>query len=158
MTNHDNALVEALLDASRSLLGIVIRSVQAAPVAVTIPQHRVLVLLEDGPLGIGAIAAELGVNPSNASRLCDRLQVLGLIRRRRADHDRRAVLVGLTKTGRDNITAVASHRRAEISQLVAHLDGKGSAVLVRALTEISDAAAELERTVTGRGRVRSASS
>ena len=158
MTSHGDALVEALLDASRSLLGIVIRSVQAAPVGVTIPQHRVLVLLEEGPLGVGAIAAELGVNPSNASRLCDRLQGMGLIRRRRSDQDRRTVLVDLTAGGRDNIAAVSAHRRAEISQLVAHLEGQGSPALVRALNEISDAAAELERTVTGRGRARSTSS
>lgn len=159
MPQTDNPLVESLLSVSRSLLGIVIRSVAAAPVAVTIPQHRVLVLLsEDEPLGIGVLAAELGVNPSNASRLCDRLERVGLVARSRSPHDRRAVLVELTDRGRRNLEEVDQRRREEIAQLVAQLDGRGTLGVVAALDAVSAAARDVELAVTGRDRDRSASS
>lgn len=157
--NPETALVDALLTASRSLLGIVIRSVESAPVAVTIPQHRVLVMLEDdGPLGIGVIAAELGVNPSNASRVCDRLQRLGLVERAQSPEDRRSVLVALTGEGRQVLQSVTDHRREEIARVVAQMDGRSTTAVVRALDSVSDAAGEVEQAVKGRGRDRSASS
>ena len=71
-------LVEELLTASRALVGIAIRSIAAAPVEVTVAQHRLLVLLAaHGPQSVGEIAEHLGVNPSNASRHGDRLQRWG---------------------------------------------------------------------------------
>lgn len=168
MSDADEALVDALLLMSRPLVGIVIRSVQGAPVDVTIPQHRVLVLLDDnGPLGVGAIATELGVNPSNATRLCDRLERLGLIARSRSDEDRRAVLVDLTAAGRRLVQAVTDVRRADLARVVAQLDGAAAPELVGALEAVGAAAHRVEvaylrgepaTPVTDPGRVRSASS
>ena len=168
MSDADEALVDALLHVSRPLVGIVIRSVRGAPVDVTIPQHRVLVLIDDnGPLGVGAIAAELGVNPSNATRLCDRLERLGLIARSRSDEDRRAVLVDLTADGRRLVQAVTDIRRADRARVVAQLDGAAAPELVGALEAVGAAAHRVEVTylrgepaaaVTGPGRARSASS
>ena len=168
MSDAGEALIDALLHMSRPLVGMVIRSVQFAPVEVTIPQHRVLVLLEDnGPLGVGAIATELGVNPSNATRVCDRLQRLGLITRSRSDEDRRAVLVDLTVDGRHLVRAVADIRRADLARVVEQLDGASSSGLVEALEAVGAAAHRVElaylrgepaAAVTGPGRARSASS
>src|SRR3954471_8032566 len=93
----DDQLVEGFVTASRALVGIAVRSIEAAAVPVTVPQHRVLVLLAaQGPMAVGDIAELAGVNQSNASRLCDRLQRLGLVSRQRASDDGRAVQVSLT--------------------------------------------------------------
>ena len=72
----------AFLTASRALMGISLRSMAAAPVPLTVPQHRLLVLLSgDGARRVGALAEDLGVNQSNASRLVDRLVALELVRK-----------------------------------------------------------------------------
>ena len=91
----------ALLTTSRALLGISVRSVAAAPVPLTVPQHRLLVMVSaDGPRRVGTLAQDLGVNQSNASRLVDRLVAQGLVRRAPDLEDGRATVVELTGAGR----------------------------------------------------------
>ena len=78
----DLRAAQALLDLSRVLMGITLRAVAAAPVALTVPQHRVLLTIAaDGPRRVGALADDLGVNQSNASRIVDRLVSQGLVHR-----------------------------------------------------------------------------
>src|SRR6476659_6529981 len=94
-------LVDALLASTQSLMAMAIRTVGEAPVSLTVVQHRVLLLIEEaGTLSVNDVAARLGVDQSNASRHCTRLAALGLIRRTRAAHDRRAVDLRLTGSGR----------------------------------------------------------
>jgi DNA-binding MarR family transcriptional regulator len=89
--------VEALLSASRALVGIAARSVADVDPDVTLPQYRALVVLASrGPQKVADIAAELGVAPSTGTRMCDRLIRKGLIRRHRLSTDRRVVRLVLT--------------------------------------------------------------
>jgi DNA-binding MarR family transcriptional regulator len=143
-TNKDiEELAAAFVTASRALVGIAIRSVEAAPVPVTIPQHRVLVLLAaNGPQAIGTLAQQLGVNPSNATRVCDRLQRLDLVRRSRSDSDGRAVHVTITPSGRRVVDAVNAHRRREVAAVLRELSPAQVEVVVEALTAFSRAAHE----------------
>jgi DNA-binding MarR family transcriptional regulator len=143
-TNKDiEELAAAFVTASRALVGIAIRSVEAAPVPVTIPQHRVLVLLAaNGPQAIGTLAQQLGVNPSNATRVCDRLQRLDLVRRSRSDSDGRAVHVTITPAGRRVVDAVNAHRRREVAAVLRELSPAQVEVVVEALTAFSRAAHE----------------
>jgi DNA-binding MarR family transcriptional regulator len=136
----------AFVRASRALVGIAIRSVDSAPVEVTVPQHRVLVLLAThGDLTIGEVAAELGVNPSNATRHCDRLQRLGLLRRRRSEWDGRVVLVAATPAGLDVVTAVDAARREEVQRVLADMADADVAAALRGLSAFADAAHEAAR-------------
>ena len=112
-------LVEEFLTASRALVGLAVQSVAESPVEVTLVQYRVLVLLAArGEQQVGDIAAALGVNPSNATRHCDRLQRLGLVARRRSTDDGRVVRVGLTDGGKQVVEAVTARRRAEVQRVV----------------------------------------
>ena len=62
------------MTATRALVGVALRSLSAAPVPITLPQHRVLLLLAThGDQTIGQLADELGIDQSNASRICDRV-------------------------------------------------------------------------------------
>ncbi len=141
-TAHDD-LADAFVTASRALVGIAIRSVEAAEVPVTVPQHRVLVLLAaEGDLTVGDIASLLGVNQSNASRICDRLQNLRLVRRQRATEDGRVVRVSLTVTGKQIVDAVTRARRLEVEEVLAHLTLPDVRRLVAALEAFNDAAHE----------------
>jgi len=137
-------LVEELLTTSRALVGVAVRSIAAAPVDVTVAQHRLLVLLAaHGAQSVGDIADHLGVNPSNASRHCDRLQRLGLVDRSRSAEDGRVVRIGLTSAGRSLLDAVTQHRRRELGDLIRRLpDGDEEAVLA-ALRKLNVASQEI---------------
>ena len=121
VTVEDEA-ADALLVASSTMLGIVIRSISAGPHELTVAQHRVLVLVHEvGELSVGAVAEQLGVDQSTASRHCTRLERLGLVTRTRARHDGRAVDVRLTPEGHRQVGAVQRVRRAEIAQILARM-------------------------------------
>jgi len=100
-------LADAFVDASRALVGLAVHSVGAAPTEVTVAQFRLLVLVAGaGERTVGDIAEHLGVNHSNASRHCDRLERLGLLARRRSRSDGRVVRVRLTEAGADVVDQV----------------------------------------------------
>lgn len=83
-------VAEAFMAISRALVGIAVRSINVAAVEVTLTQHTLLVLLATGgDQTVGALAEQLEVNASNTSRLCDRLQKLGLVARVRSSIDGR---------------------------------------------------------------------
>ena len=138
------AAADAFLTVSRALVGIAVRSLNAAPVEVTPAQHRLLVLLATGgDQTVGALADQLEVNASNASRLCDRLQRLGLVARDRSSTDRRAVHVSLTAGGRDLLEAVRVHRRDDVRRVLEQMPDDEVAGCIRALTVFADAAHEV---------------
>ena len=67
-------LVDTVLAASRALVAVAARSLAEAGDEVTLPQYRALVVLAaQGPRGTAELAAALAVNPSTATRMCDRL-------------------------------------------------------------------------------------
>jgi DNA-binding MarR family transcriptional regulator len=135
--------VEAFITASRALVGIAIRSINAAPQEITMPQHRVLVLVAArGSQSIGQLAEELSVDQSNASRLCDRLQRLGLIDRRRSDVDGRAVDVHLTRAGTSVLDAVHTYRQREVARILSGMPPRMVETAVTALAAFSRAARE----------------
>jgi hypothetical protein len=71
----DGHLVEAFLTASRVLVAVAARSLAAGNAEITLAQHRALVVLASrGAQRIADLAKLLGVNSSNATRNCDRLQ------------------------------------------------------------------------------------
>jgi DNA-binding MarR family transcriptional regulator len=146
-TDELEDLAAAFVTTSRALVGIAIRSVHAAPVAVTVPQHRVLVLLAaNGPQGIGTLAQQLGVAPSNATRVVDRLQRLDLVQRSRSDSDGRAVHVTITTAGRRLVDAVNAHRRDEVAAVLRELSPQQVETVVAALTAFTRAAHERAET------------
>jgi DNA-binding MarR family transcriptional regulator len=126
------ALADALLASTQSLMAMAIRTAGEAPVPLTVVQHRVLLLLEDaGTLSVNDVAARLGVDQSNASRHCTRLAGLGLIRRTRASHDRRAVDLRLTRSGRNQVLAVRRARRRWAEQVLGRLGEEDARVAAR---------------------------
>jgi len=133
----------AFLTASRALMGISLRSMAAAPVPLTVPQHRLLVLLSgDGARRVGALAEDLGVNQSNASRLVDRLVALELVRKVRDPEDGRASVVALAPAGRRLLRVVNDYRLRELREVVAQMAPASRAKAVEVLAEFNAAAHE----------------
>jgi DNA-binding MarR family transcriptional regulator len=126
------------------MVAVATRSLGAAAEETTIAQYRTLVVLASrGPQRLVDLAAALGVAPSTAGRMCDRLVRKGMIRRHRAHADRRAVLVSVTAAGRDVVDQATARRRALITGVLAALAPARQRAVAEALREFSDAAGEV---------------
>ncbi|MCU7730309.1 MarR family transcriptional regulator [Actinoplanes sp. KI2] len=142
--SDDSDLVEAFLTASRALVGVAVRSLNAGDDEVTLPQHRALVLLAaHGPQRMADLATLLGVNSSTATRQCDRLQRRGLIRRQPSTQDRRTVRVSLTDAGQELVRRVTAARRSEISTILRAMPVASREQLVTTLLGFAEAAGEV---------------
>ena len=140
----DDELVDMVLAASRALVAVAARSLAATGDEVTLPQYRALVVLAArGPQGTAELATALAVNPSTATRMCDRLVRKGLVRRHRQPRDRRSVRIALTAPGRDLVTAVSRRRRAELARLLKALPPDQHEPVIRAFRAFAAAAGEL---------------
>jgi len=137
----DEAAVDAVLTASRSLVAVATRSLGAAAEETTIAQYRALVVLASrGPQRQVDLAGALDVTPSTAGRMCDRLARKGLIRRHRARTDRRAVLVSLTPAGRQVVDQATARRRELIAGILAKLPAAVQGEVALALRAFAAAA------------------
>jgi DNA-binding MarR family transcriptional regulator len=140
----DEQVVDSLLAASRALVAIAARSLADQDVEVTLPQYRALVVLASrGPQRVVDISAELGVDPSTGTRLCDRLVRKGLVRRQRSTSDRRVVRVTLTPAGRKLVDQVTLRRRGELSRVVTAMSGQWPRGVAAALHRFAEATGEI---------------
>ncbi len=118
-----SAAITATLTSSRALLGIVAHSMASALEDMTLQQYRVLVVLEgSGPARMGALAESTGVHASTFSRMADRLEAGGWIRRDPSPDSRREVLVDLTEAGRTLVSDVTRRRRRAIGSALRSLN------------------------------------
>jgi DNA-binding MarR family transcriptional regulator len=146
MTAEQSAdeITDALLSAARLLVALSARSIAHVDQAITIPQMRTLVILSTrGPSKIAVLAGLLGVQPSTATRMVDRLVAAGLIDRKPNPESRRELIVEPTERGREIVVAVTARRRAEIAAVVARMPAADRAGLIRALAAFSAAGGEL---------------
>lgn len=137
-------LVDAVLAASRALVAVAARSLAHISEDVTLVQYRVLVeLAARGPMRLADLAAVLEVDPSTATRMCDRLVRKGLVSRRRTNTDRRSVRVALTAVGRDIVDEVTDRRRAELGVILARLPREDHGPVLAALRAFAEAAGQV---------------
>jgi len=79
---------------------------QAEGPALTLSQYGLLLgLVGRGSARARELADEAGIAPSTATRILDALERRGIVRRRRADDDRRAVTITLSPLGHDVLQA-----------------------------------------------------
>ena len=143
-TRASGDVVEAVLLASRVLVGVAAQSLADVADRVTLPQYRTLVVLATrGPMSLSSLAEQLAVHPSTATRHCDRLVTAGLIRRTEAHEDRRAVTLDLSQEGRSVVDHVTARRRDAIARILAPLTGPQQEQLVTALHTFATAAGEI---------------
>jgi DNA-binding MarR family transcriptional regulator len=112
---------------------------------VTLPQYRALVVLtRPVPVTIGDLATILDIHRSTATRLCDRLERKGLVRRRAgASEDRRETSVMLTAKGRRLVDRVTRHRVRDLHTIASWMTPADRQRAIRALTAFAAAAGEL---------------
>jgi DNA-binding MarR family transcriptional regulator len=138
-----DAITDALLTASRLLVAISAHSIAPLDETITIPQFRTLVILSNrGSVNLATLAGALGVQPSAAGRMVDRLVGAGLIDRLPHPTSRRELLAALSPRGREVVRQVTAHRRSEIAKIVKKMPSPERVELVRALTAFTAAGGE----------------
>ncbi|WP_051791995.1 MarR family winged helix-turn-helix transcriptional regulator [Amycolatopsis jejuensis] len=138
-----DAVTEAVLTASRLLVAVSARSIAAAGDLITVPQFRLLVILHSrGPLKQATLAELLGVTPSTASRMIDRLVAVNTVARQGNPSSRREVVVELTPEGARIVRLVTNRRRHEIATIVEKMPQTARHGLVAVLTAFAEAGGE----------------
>jgi DNA-binding MarR family transcriptional regulator len=113
--------------------------------SLSVNQFRALVILASrGPLHSAALAQEMGLHPSNATRTCDRLVALGLLDRLENPADRRHLLLTLTRDGKSVVRSVTNRRRRAIRDILARMPNQDRGRLTTSLAVFTAASGEPE--------------
>jgi DNA-binding MarR family transcriptional regulator len=115
----------------------------------SLPQYNVLRILRGaGPEGLPlmTIAKRMIVRYPNVTRLTDRLEAVGWIRRERSTRDRRVVKAFVTREGLDLLASLDAEITATTHQVMRGADGRE----LRMLIEILEA---VRRPLRGDGKV-----
>jgi len=102
--------------------------------------YDVLVHLEESPDGIAMneLAERILYSKSGFTRVVDRMEESGLVRRARPEHDRRSILVVLTDKGIETLGEARRHHRDGIERHFSqHLTDADVKALSRALEKVS---------------------
>ena len=102
--------------------------------------YDALVHLEDIPDGLrmNELAERILYSKSGFTRVVDRMEEAGLLRRVRPDNDRRSILVVLTDQGRETMERARSYHRDGIERHFSqHLSAHEIKALTRALEKIT---------------------
>lgn len=108
--------------------------------------YDVLVQLEETPEGIpmNALADRILYSKSGFTRVVDRMEEAELVRRVRPEHDRRSILVVLTKKGEETKERARRYHRDGIARHFSdHLSEADVRSLIRALQKVSEHARPL---------------
>jgi DNA-binding MarR family transcriptional regulator len=138
----EDEVTEAIIQASRAVVAIAVRSLGEGTEDVTLPQYRTLVVLTYGKRRLADLAEDLAVSPSTATRMCDRLVRKGLISRCRDEIDRREVNLDVTAAGRKIVTDVIERRRAEVRAVLGAIPVPARRSLVDSLYVLAAAAGQ----------------
>ncbi|HEY2128393.1 MAG TPA: MarR family transcriptional regulator [Streptosporangiaceae bacterium] len=114
------------------------RAVEKISSSVPPAQLRALLIIDRvGSLNLNKLAAQVGASASATSRLCDRMEVAGLLTRDRAVGSRREIVLLLTESGRRLAEWVRDQRRAALAELLQAMSPEGREALVRGLGELA---------------------
>jgi DNA-binding MarR family transcriptional regulator len=137
----DDETVDALMTATRVLIGVATRALDGLGTEVTLPAFRLLLVLDElGPSPGGVAAARLGTAASSVTRLGDQLEASGHLTRRRDPGNRSVVVLEPTDAGTQVVRAVLRRRREALRELVADVPERDRPALTTALHALREAA------------------
>ena len=134
-----DGVVDAIFAGSRALVAVSARSIAGAK-GVTLPQFRMLVVLEDRTSTLTELAAQLDVAPSTALRMVDRLEAAGLVERTVRPENRRETHLSLTTAGRRTVRTVGNRRRRDLRAVVENIPPADRETVARAMETFAAAA------------------
>ena len=133
----DRSLMDALIEASFTITGMLGRTAAANDLSLT--QMRLLAILRDRRPRMAELAAHLGLDRSTVSGLIDRAVARGLLERIPSPDDRRSVLVSLTDEGRALAERLSDEMASPVAQLTDRMPPADRARLLDILRPALDA-------------------
>jgi DNA-binding MarR family transcriptional regulator len=91
-----------------------------------------------GPLGVAALAEQVGRDHTTVSRQLARLESLDLVERRGDEADRRRRATELTEDGRSTMRAIVLARRRLLSRALANWSATDRAALAELIRRLAD--------------------
>ena len=128
------------LETAYALIDILDAELQAER-GITLGWYDALVHLEEAEDGLrmNELAARILFSKSGLTRVIDRMEEAGLVRRERPADDRRVVKVYITQEGLETLLAARTvHRRGIKEHFVQHLDQQELATLAHSLENVRD--------------------
>ena len=110
---------------------------------ITLTQLAVLRELRRGGHSAGRLGERVGLSPTSMTRLVDRLEARGLVRRRRHAEDRRRVEIELEPAGETLLGALKVFKGTHLHEAIESMSGEQRGRLVAALRELVDATRSL---------------
>lgn len=154
MSATGSDVVDATLEAANVMLDVASRSMSECKGPVTSSQLRVLMFLAQGePQHLSAVANELGVHPSNATRACEKLVRSGLVTRSNDPGDRRYVRLEPTGAGRALVDGVLDSRRRALTEVLRPLSAAQQRRIGEAFAAFVTAAGSVMASGGGRAAV-----
>ena len=140
--------VAAAVESSvESLVAVLERARVAQQPAIPPAQLRVLTIVAaNRHTNMSRLAEALDVVPSSASRLCDRLEATGLLRRVADPRDRGEVRLLLPPASRRLLTDLRERRQAALSEVLERMPAAARQDLLRALQAFEAATGATEET------------
>jgi DNA-binding MarR family transcriptional regulator len=144
-TERITEIAAAVESTAEALVGVLDAARLAQVPAVPPAQLRVLtVVAANRHTNMSRLAEALEVVPSSASRLCDRLEATGLLRRVPDPRDRREVRLLLTPAARRLLDDLQARRRDALAAVLDRMTPAAREDLVRALRAFQAATADDE--------------
>jgi DNA-binding MarR family transcriptional regulator len=139
-TNQQLVDWRVFLETAYALIDILDAELQAER-GITLRWYDALVQLEEaeGGLPMNELAGRILASKSGLTRVIDRMEEAGLVRRERPPDDRRVVLVVITERGLEVLRAArVVHRRGIHEHFTRHLDPRELSALARSLGNVHD--------------------
>lgn len=114
------------------------------PYDLSTPQYAILFHASVEGVPLSQICHEMLADNSNLTRLVDRLEARGLVRRAADPHDRRVTLVQLTAQGKALIDELRPRHRAYVEQRMSYLSPEQLAAMYEAMKTLYEALADKE--------------
>ncbi|MEV0005199.1 MarR family transcriptional regulator [Micromonospora sp. NPDC050980] len=134
-------LAAAVEAAAEALIGVLDSATSRDAVSVSPTQLRVLSLIMSHPdTNVNRLAELLDVVPSSASRLCDRLEAVGLVRRVADPRDRREVRLLPTNAGESLLRDLQERRHRAVQAVLDRMPNRVQHELLLALLAFGQAA------------------
>lgn len=144
-------IVDAVLAANRVFVAVAAGALANLEPEVTLPQFRALVLIDiHDAMTVAQLAEALGVVPSTATRMCDRLVAKELVDRTVDSANRRQMTLTLRPEGHALIEQSTRQRTREINRLLKSIPPQAQADLAQGLGVLVQAAHGSDRTRASR--------
>jgi len=121
-------------------------------VELTLPQYRILWLLDAGPTISSTLAGRLAVRPPTVTAVVDGLAARGLVERRHSERDRRQVSHSLTPAGRRLLHLADDAVDHRLATIAGCLTEEGAAERALDSLDLWQRALMTHRQQTGAGR------